>query len=330
MRRAILKHLCCPKCRAALEAEPGHDDATKDAISIGTLRCVGCAASFPVRDAIPRFVPDDQYAGSFGYQWTKFRRTQLDSVTGIPISGDRLFAASGWPRDLSGQLVLEAGSGAGRFTEILVGTGATVVSFDLSSAVDANSANNGHAPNLTILQASIFDIPVREGACDKVICLGVLQHTPDPARAFSSLVRLLRPGGEIVIDVYARRWRAMVGWKYVLRPLTKRMRKETLYRWIERVVDALLPASIWLEWMFGRAGARLLPIVQYSRQGLSGSVNREWAILDTFDMYSPAHDRPQTLEDVRAWFHDAGLAGIYVAYGPNGVVARGTRPLNAE
>ncbi len=149
------------------------------------LLCTNCGAAFKVVRGVPRFVPDDDYAGSFGFQWNVHAKTQLDSFTGKPISRTRLFAASGWPTDLSGQTVLEAGSGAGRFTEILVTTGATIVSLDLSSAVDANQQSNGGNPNLLIVQASMFDLPVRRRSIDKVMCLGVLQHTTDPARAFA-------------------------------------------------------------------------------------------------------------------------------------------------
>jgi hypothetical protein len=75
--------------------------------------------------------------------------------------------------------------------------------------------------------------------------------------------------------------------------------------------------------MLGKTGARLLPIVQYDHLGLSPLLNRDWAVLDTFDMYAPAHDHPQTLTTVRRWYRDAGFVDVTVAYGPNGVVARG-------
>ena len=106
------------------------------------LHCAHCEASFPVISGIPRFVPATNYSGSFGLQWTRHRRTQLDSYVGKPFSEERLFTVTGWPRRMDGAKVLEAGSGAGRFTEILCRTGTKVYSFDYSSAVDANALNN--------------------------------------------------------------------------------------------------------------------------------------------------------------------------------------------
>jgi hypothetical protein len=66
--------------------------------------------------------------------------------------------------------------------------------------------------------------------------------------------------------------------------------------------------------------------VQYDHLGLSPALNRDWAVLDTFDMYAPAHDHPQTLRTVRQWYGDAGFVDVHVGYGPNGVVGRGRRP----
>lgn len=290
-----------------------------------SLECAACGASYPIRRGVPRFVPADNYAGSFGFQWNKHRQTQLDSHTGLSISRNRLFEVTQWSPRLDGQRVLEAGSGAGRFTEMLVTTGAQVYSFDYSSAVEANYANNGHNANLCLFQGDIFNIPLREASFDKVLCLGVIQHTPDPQAAFASLARQVRPGGELVIDVYAKRLLSLLHWKYVLRPLTRRMGKERLYRIICKAVPLLLPIAVGLRRTIGPAGARLMPILEYSNLKLPPELNEEWAILDTFDMYSPAHDHPQSLATVRHWFKSAGFSGMEVRYGQNGVVGRGTK-----
>lgn len=310
----MLGLLVCTSCRiGALVAQPER------------LQCVNCHAAFQIVRGVPRFVPAENYAKSFGFQWNRHAQTQLDSSTGKPISRNRLFAVSKWATELPGETILEAGSGAGRFTEVLVTTGATVISFDLSAAVDANLRSNGKNANLLIVQASLLGIPIRPGSMDKVLCLGVLQHTPDPAEAFSKLADCVRPGGELVIDIYAARMRSLLSWKYLLRPITKRMSGERLYRLIERATPVLLPISDLLYRALGRLGPRILPIVYYPELGLSAELSLQWAILDTFDMYSPAHDHPQTIGTVSSWFEKAGFADVTVEYGPNGIVGRGRR-----
>jgi SAM-dependent methyltransferase len=317
----------CPKCRSeSLELKT---PAGANAAVQGTIICLACGAGYAVRNGVPRFVPDDQYAESFGFQWNKFRRTQLDSYTGMPLTANRLFLVTQWPKDMHGVRILEAGSGAGRFTEVLLGTGATVFSFDLSSAVDANQVSNGSSPNLNLFQGSIYDIPMPEQHFDKVVCLGVLQHTPDPERSFASLASHVRPGGELAVDVYSRRWQQLISWKYLLRPITTRMPQQALFRWIENVVRVLLPVSIFLRRIGGKVGGRLMPIVEYSHWGLPYHLNREWSTLDTFDMYSPTHDHPRNKAQVYEWFAKAGFVDVVVEFGPNGIIARGRRPATA-
>ena len=67
-------------------------------------------------------------------------------------------------------------------------------------------------------------------------------------------------------------------------------------------------------------------MAEYSHLNLSDMQQREWAILDTYDMYAPRYDRPQTVRAVRRWFDDAGLEDIVVEQGPNGVIGRGRKP----
>jgi len=50
-------------------------------------------------------------------EWTKHAMTHYDSYTGSKISERSFFDETGWSRKLHGELILEVGSGSGRFTE---------------------------------------------------------------------------------------------------------------------------------------------------------------------------------------------------------------------
>jgi 2-polyprenyl-3-methyl-5-hydroxy-6-metoxy-1,4-benzoquinol methylase len=327
MLNSMLALHVCPKCRSPELMLETTETTADGSVRSGSIRCASCASGFPVVAGLPRFVERSNYAQSFGFQWNRHARTQLDSHSGLQISRQRVLRALGAGIPLQGLEVLEAGSGAGRFTEVLLNEGARVVSFDYSDAVEANAANHAEHPGLHLFQGDIFKIPLREGCFGAVLCLGVIQHTPDPTAAFQSLARYVRPGGWLVVDSYARTSAALLQWKYLLRPITRRMAPERLYRIIERCTPMLMPAAKWLRRIGGRFGARLVPIVEYSHLGLPPELNVEWAILDTFDMYSPAHDHPQSLQGMQSWFEAAGFRDIDVRRGPNGVVGRGRRPV---
>jgi SAM-dependent methyltransferase len=284
-----------------------------------------------VRDGIPRFVPDEGYAASFGEQWARYRRVQLDSVTGKPLSRDRLVEGTGWRlEELAGERVLEVGCGAGRFTEVLAATGAEVWAVDASGAVDAAAETVAGAPNVRLAQADLFDLPFAPSSFDRVLCYGVLQHTPDPRAAFLALVEHVRPGGALAADVYRKaeyvdRWSAKVLW----RPLTTRMSPARLRRLIEWYVPRWLPLDTRLARVpkIGRFLVALVPCWNYTGLlPLSPDELRAWAVLDTYDALSPRCDNPQTLETVRGWCEEAGLAEVEVRPGGNGVVINARRP----
>lgn len=287
---------------------------------------------------IPRFVPLDNYAESFGFQWNRFAQTQLDrEAASVGASEDRLFNVTGWkPSELEEACILEAGSGAGRFSRVLLErTGCQLYSFDYSNAVEANQRSNGAiAPDrFRLSQASITAIPYPDDAFDKVLCIGVLQHTPDFEASVRALVAKTRPGGEIIVDFYpVNGWWTYVHAKYLLRPLSKRMDHDRLLDMIDRHADRLIGAYRFLT----RAGlgrlTRFLPIADLDGTmpaGLTPRQLREWAVLDTFDMFSPEHDHPQRIEHVAAMMERSGarvdFAGTVAHASGRAAVVRATR-----
>jgi SAM-dependent methyltransferase len=278
-----------------------------------------------VVNGIPRFADIDNYSESFGFQWTRFAATQLH-----PHSSERLWRETGWTAaELDGRDILEVGSGAGRFSRVILEeTRANLYSVDYSSAVDANLRNNGSiAPDrFHLYQASIYDMPFADGSFDKVLCLGVLQHTPDFEASVRALVSKAKPGGEIVVDFYPiRGWWTKVHAKYLLRPFAKRMPNDRLLRLIERNAGWLIAAHQGLTKARLHALTRFLPLADLEAtmpKGLSRDQLRDWAVLDTFDMFSPEFDNPQRTEAVVAMFERAGARVTHVETG----LVRAVRP----
>jgi SAM-dependent methyltransferase len=257
-------------------------------------------------------------------EWTKHARTQYDSYSGIPASEQRFFGQTNWPRDLTGEVILEIGSGSGRFTEQAAGTGATVVSLDYSYAVDANFASNGARSNVLIVQADVFAMPFRPKSFDRLFCFGMLQHTPSPSRAFAALPPFLKQGGSLCADIYkVSFWRTIAQTKYWVRPFTRRMNPDRLYAWVRRWVDFMWPlANIIRRLPKGYAINWRLLVADYSFLGLQGRMLKEWSYLDTFDMLAPRYDRPATREAFREWAVKADLTDVDAYYSPHGVVLR--------
>jgi SAM-dependent methyltransferase len=273
-------------------------------------------------------VPPEADADHFGVQWQLFAQTQLDSVSGHPISRQRWLRFTGWdPESLRGRTVLDLGCGAGRFAEVALSFGARVVAVDYSLAVDACYANLGVGERLDVVQADVYRLPFAPASFDFIYCLGVLQHTPDVKKAFLALTQMLGRGGRIAVDLYPKLWRNRLWPKYWLRPLTSRLSPQLLYRIVRWTYPVLYPLSLILGRVpyWGRWLRYVVPVVNYEGVlPLDARQLRDWGLLDTFDMLGPRYDQPQSAETLRAWFQDAGLVGVEVER-VGFLVGRGTR-----
>jgi SAM-dependent methyltransferase len=328
MKQKLLELLRCPVTGGRLLLHR-QSDQSADEIETGELSTSDGSRRYPIRHSIPRFVPESNYADSFGMQWNRFKTTQLDSVSGLPISRNRFYSFTGWnPEELAGKFVLDVGCGAGRFTEIALDAGARVVAVDYSGAVDACRANVGGHPNLEVIQGDLFALPFEPAQFDFVYCLGVLQHTPDVRKAFLALPPQLKPGGRIAVDLYPWLLRNIAWSKYWIRPITRRLPTAQLFRLVENTTPSMLALSRLFSrvpWI-GRYLRYLLPVVNYEgTYPLSELQLTEWAVLDTFDMLAPAHDHPQRRSTVEEWFKEAGLENCSIER-QGFLVGRGARP----
>lgn len=278
---------------------------------------------FPMSKGVLRIAQFESYTENFGVQWNKFDKTQLDSENACRhATRRRFFAETNWHKqDISGLNILEVGSGAGRFSKVILeNTNCNLYSIDSSDAVTANFKNNGQiAPDrFYLFQASIYEMPFRNNSFDKVLCLGVLQHTPDFSASIKELIDKAVPGGEIVVDFYPiNGWWTKLHAKYLLRPVTKRLSHARLLRLIEANIDWLIQAQRFLHSLQLGFLARFLPIVDI--QGtlpkyLSAVEQREWAVLDTFDMFSPRFDNPQRIKDVVKMFKCFGAEVTFAGF----------------
>jgi glycosyltransferase involved in cell wall biosynthesis/SAM-dependent methyltransferase len=294
-------------------------------------RCdLGCM--FEVKNQIPRFVDLENYAASFGLQWNVFRRTQLDSYTGIPISKDRLTRIVGGSLEIfKGKNVLEAGCGAGRFTEIMLEAGANVFAIDLSVAVDANFKNFQNSPNYFVCQADILNAPVAAEQFDIVVCIGVIQSTPDSKKTIEKLCSYLKPKGMLFIDHYTHEY-PMTNTRIKVRNFLRNKNKEFSLRFIKFMVGILWPLHVLFYKFRNTKGPRRLrrhflswsPVVDYHGvyTSLGNKLLRQWAILDTHDTLTDHYKNLLSAEEILRILQSCDMIDIQIANAGNGVEAR--------
>jgi SAM-dependent methyltransferase/uncharacterized protein YbaR (Trm112 family) len=201
MRSTLLDFIVCPTCRSTLHVVGG--DPSVEVIADGTLTCTSGHA-FPIVRGVPDFVGGalatvvQRTARSFGDQWQRFRE---DHPTHRQQFLD--WIAPLGPEDFAGKVTVELGCGMGRHATLVGRFGATAhIAVDVSDAVFVAAELTEAQPNVHVVRADIFQLPLRNQA-DLAFSIGVLHHTDDP-RAFAALTGCARPGGRFAVWVYGR------------------------------------------------------------------------------------------------------------------------------
>lgn len=202
MKETLLSYLVCPSCEGPLALSVR--DAEQREIIEGELRCSACTTAFPITSGIPRFANPDRVDGdkrataaSFGWQWQHF--TQQDDRYAEQFLG---WIAPVTPDFFRDKVVLEAGCGKGRHTQLAARWGARdVIGIDLSAAVETAYAATRSFPNAHIIQADIYHLPLAR-KFDYAFSVGVLHHLPDPRGGFVSMSAKVKPGGHVSAWVY--------------------------------------------------------------------------------------------------------------------------------
>jgi ubiquinone/menaquinone biosynthesis C-methylase UbiE len=297
----------------------------------GALRVSGTSEAYPIVDSVVRLTPElalrfgdwlapfglkpagslgstrDSFQAvstveSFGFQWTFNSEMRSEADLRWRVA-DRFGLGDS---DFKGRLALDAGAGAGDQSRWMIQRGASVVSVDLSDAIDLVSAKLRMNARWVGVQGDVTNLPVRAGGFDIVYCEGVLMVTRDTEKAIGEFARVLRPGGFLLATHYlvprSLRGRLRLRLVEAVRGrLKKRERYETL--WITGTLAALAYVPL-LGWAVRRSG-----LAMFSDR--MPSFQTTWT--NTHDSYGGhAFQRYLSAEEFRGLFE--GNSGIWASH----------------
>lgn len=320
MSPTLLQLLRCPSCGSQFPAGVALNGSN------GVLACESCNRHVPVIDGIPRFVdvPDDETAkrtqASFGYEWTHFNDWRQSGVTNFNDYFQDVDLVA-----LGGRVVLDAGCGMGRHSRQVAKFAGRVVAVDFSRAIDQASRNAADLNNVDCVQADLLALPLADGSFDFVDSLGVLHHLAETERALASLVRKVRPGGQLRVYLYWKRH----GWKgralaaaTVARRVTTRL-PFTMLRAACYILSVGLYAAVVMPYRaLSALGVRAhedWPLFVYSKYPFNVLYN------DQFDRFSAPIEKRYDADEVRRLLEDAGLTNVSIR-ACFGWIGDGTKP----
>ncbi len=296
MHLDLIASLKCPNCKLfSLTREKEQ------------ILCNSC--DFTNKINVPLRYLQNSYHDNWALQWNEFSEVQLDSFNKTTLSLDRLLLQSNVGKVFfKNKRVLEVGSGNGRFTEILLSLGASVVTVDYTSAIDANLKNNISKGNVIFLQADLFQLPIKKNSFDIVICYGVIQHTGNNEKAINELMKYNNEEGIISIDTYSNELKYYNPFIYLIRPFFSKLKKthKQKLKIVERFINFIFPLQLWilkklhnkkglfkyLRFIINRSPNSVYGINLYLDNKISKNLAYKWSIMDTFDAWAGKHDDP--------------------------------------
>ncbi len=111
------------------------------------------------------------------------------------------------PEELyAGKCCLDAGCGQGAISAILSTSARKLCSVDIGER--AIEITRRRLPvsscDVNVQKASLLALPFPDAFFDLVVSNGVIHHTTDPRLALRELVRVLKPGGTIILGLYGK------------------------------------------------------------------------------------------------------------------------------
>jgi SAM-dependent methyltransferase len=100
-----------------------------------------------------------------------------------------------------GALVLDAGAGQGRYRRLFDHTQYKAQDFAQYEGSEKGPLIETWQYGKLDYVCDITDIPVADASFNMVLCTEVLEHVPDPIATLHELVRVLAPGGSLVLTV---------------------------------------------------------------------------------------------------------------------------------
>jgi ubiquinone/menaquinone biosynthesis C-methylase UbiE len=97
----------------------------------------------------------------------------------------------------AGQVAVDVGAGSGFLSRGLAAKGACVIAVDRSPAMLEELRTQ--LPQVDVRQGEAEKLPVPDNGADYVFANMYLHHVEDPAAAVREMVRILRPGGKLLI-----------------------------------------------------------------------------------------------------------------------------------
>ena len=234
------------------------------------------------------------------FQWREF---QDDSLA--------LFVEWIYPNtldDFRDKDVLDAGCGGGQHLAFVAPYARRVVGADLNT-IEIAKGRTTEFRNVTLREADIAEMNLGR-KFDVVYSIGVIHHTDNPDKTVENLKRHVKPGGRLILSVYAREGNFIV--RTLLEPAKRHLflkLPRPLVRRLAAMLTALMYFPVYTVYLLP---LRFLPYYQYLQRWRGLSFKRN--LLNVFDQLNAPQTQFFPREQVEKWIHPGEFTRIHISH----------------
>lgn len=241
----------------------------------------------------------------FGAQWTTY--TENSGYYASTEMFEDIAAGTISMSEIRGCKAADIGSGTGRIVAMLLGAGAAhVTAIEPSAAMYVLKENLHKDHDKIAFMQERGEAVGKLNNLDLVTSIGVLHHIPEPMPVVAEAYKALRPGGKILVWLYAKEGNeAYLSFALPLRQITKRL-PDFLLKIICHTLNIFLDAYILL--------CRILPLPMHRyMKDMLGKLSREQRYLTIYDQLNPEYAKYYTEKEAYDLIAQGGFKTIKVA-----------------
>ncbi|MFX1453206.1 MAG: class I SAM-dependent methyltransferase, partial [Promethearchaeota archaeon] len=246
-------------------------------------------------------------ASSFTFEWLNYPRV----IKEFEKDWKRFFYPYIKPNNIKNKIVVDIGCGMAKHGFFTAKYGAKYIGIDLSEAVEAAYHNTKRFRSL-IIQADVYNLPLKGPLIDYYYSIGVIHHLPTPKEGFLKIINLMKKDSKILIWVYSTYKNKRAFYIYnPLRKITTKLSKKKLYylchipailthvfNYISRIFEKFHLKSI----------AKRIPFYYYNTFPYRFKHN------DSFDILASPIQKYFSKDEVEEWFKDGNLQTYKLVY----------------
>ncbi len=259
---------------------------------------------------------DSEVVKSFGEEWLKFQHFSDEMIVRC---GEEYFDLVSEDILNKQSYVLDIGCGTGRWTKYLTGRAGFIEAVDPSNSIFAADNLLENIPNVRLTKAAIESIPFNDETFDFVMSVGVLHHTPNPAKAMIDCVKKVKKGGYFYCYLYhnleSKNWfsKALFWSGELVRKVVCRLPMRTKASVCDVIaVIVYLPLIVWVRFLIllgFKKTALKMPLGAYH--------NKSFFIIrnDSLDKFGTRLEHRYSKEDILTMMQQAGLTDVRISDG---------------